>query len=376
MTVSTPPSSLLPVLEACPKMMAIGPCGGVSADHSCEIRPEAAGVFTGSTPRSSDLLPARTDRADTPQGGRLAELLATGDFAVIAEVNGADSADAREFTAAAQRIQSVADIVSITDHSGANVHMGNIAAIAHMIQGGITAMPTFTCRDRNRIALQGDLLGAASLGAESVLLVTGNHVEVGDSPHAKPVFDLDSTRLIRIAADLRDRGLLENGRAVEQAPRFLIGAAAHPFAPPYDQRPAHVLRKVEAGADFLITQHIFDLPRWRDFLGELNAVRGETRDFHLLGGVAVLPDEETARKVNAGLRGFTIPEEVLLRLRQAKDPAAEGITIAAETIAELNAADGVAGTLLAPVTLRTNALTASIEQAEILAAVLKEAGIR
>lgn len=369
----------LPMLDSCPKLMAIGPCGGVSADHSCEIRPEAACPFTGGTPEISPQVQATAEReiaAATRPQGRLAELFDSGTFAVIAEVNGVDSADATEFTSAAQRIQSVADIVSITDHSGANVHMGNVAAIAHMIGGGVTAMPTFTCRDRNRIALQGDLLGAASLGAESVLLVTGNHVEVGDSPHAKPVFDLDSTRLIRVAADLRDQGLLENGRAVEQAPQFLIGAAAHPFAPPYERRPAHVLRKVEAGADFLITQHIFDLPRWRDFVGDLNALRADTRPFHLLGGVAILPDEQTARTVNAGLRGFTIPEEVLLRLRQAKDPAAEGITIAAETIAELDATEGVAGTLLAPVTLRTNALTASVEQAEILAAVLKEAGVR
>jgi methylenetetrahydrofolate reductase (NADPH) len=356
--------------------MQIGPCGGVGGDGGCEIRSLDRCVFIGGRPEMAEHYTPEGPPDGDRSGGGFEAALREGRFAVVTEVNGADTADATSFTAAARDLAVLADVVSITDHSGANVHMGNVAATAHLLAAGVETMPTFSCRDRNRIALQGDLLGVASLGVRNVLLVTGNHVEVGDSPHAKPVFDLDSTRLIRVAAELRDHGRFENGRSVDSAPRYLIGAAAHPFAPPYDRRAAHVLRKAEAGADFLITQHIFDLPRWRDFLADVDRARAEAaRDFFLLGGVAVLPDEPTARRVNAGLRGFSIPEETLTRLRRAADPAREGIAIAAETVAELAQSPGIAGCLLAPVTGRSNALSASAEQVEIIAAVLEQAGL-
>ncbi|GGM81475.1 methylenetetrahydrofolate reductase C-terminal domain-containing protein [Dactylosporangium sucinum] len=368
---------VLPLLETCPKSMQIGPCGGVGGDGGCEIRPSVRCTFIDGTQEAvGQLEPRDGSGAAVPRsGGMFEQGLRAGRFMIVAEVNGADTADASSFTAAARTLADLADVVSVTDHSGANVHMGNVAATAHLLRAGVEAMPTFSCRDRNRIALQGDLLGVASLGVSNVLVVTGNHVEVGDSPQARPVFDLDSTRLIRVAADLRDHGRLDNGREVESAPRYLIGAAAHPFAPPYDRRPRHVLRKVEVGADFLITQHIFDLPLWRRFLADVNETRAGVPEFFLLGGVAVLPDEPTARRVNAGLRGFSIPEQTLARLRRSADPGAEGIAIAAETVAELAHSPGVSGCLLAPVTGRTNALTASAEQADILGAVLEKAGL-
>ncbi|MGW5324369.1 methylenetetrahydrofolate reductase [Rhodococcus pyridinivorans] len=320
--------------------------------------------------------PTGTEPGSAITSSRYEAGLRDGRFMVIAEVNGTDSADAATFTRAARKLSEIADIVSITDHSGANVHMGNVAASAHMRAAGIEVMTTFACRDRNRIALQGDLIGVASLGVENVLLVTGNHVDVGDSKDsAQPVFDLDGSRLIGLARDLRDLGRFENGREIDTAPKYLINAPVHPFSPPYDARPEQALRKVDAGADCLITQHIFDLPRWREFQKEIDHLRAGHRQFWMLGGVAVLPDEPTARRVNAGLRGFSIPEELFDRLRRAANPAKEGIKMAAELVSELAEHPGISGCLIAPVTVRSNLLDASTEQADILAAVLDEAGI-
>lgn len=371
----------LPVLDQCPKRMLIGPCGGVGDDDACEIELGHACVFLDPARQQTQaadeerFLETLTPRRPWQWGSSFQDRLDAGAFAFVAEVNGADSADAQGFVEAATQIAGVADIVSITDHSGANVHMGNVSAVAHLMAAGIETMPTFACRDRNRMSLQGDLLGVASLGVRNALLVTGNHVRVGDSPNATPVFDLDSPRLLAIADGLRTAGRYENGREVDVKPPLFLGSAAHPFAPPYLDRPRQVMRKVAAGADFLITQHIFDLPRWREFLAGVNALRDAHPPFHLLGGVAVLPNEHTARVVNAGLRGFTIPEEVLLRLRQAKDLQLEGILIAAETVRELADSEGVSGCLLAPVTQRTNALSASVEQKELIAAVRQHAGL-
>jgi methylenetetrahydrofolate reductase (NADPH) len=372
MTTLAPPE--LPLIDGCPKSMRIGPCGGVSVDGACEIDLDHRCVFLGGLPEVGAVVPDRADRTGSRADGRFERILRAGRFAYVAEVNGADSADATEFVAAARRLDGLADVVSMTDHSGANVHMGNVASTAHLLAAGVEAMPTFACRDRNRIALQGDLLGVASLGARNALLVTGNHVRVGDSPDARPVFDLDSTRLIAVAAGLRE-GRYDNGRPVEHPPALFLGGAAHPFAPPYAHRPGHVLRKVRAGADFLITQHLFDLPRWRAFLAGVNAERADAPPFFLLAGIAILPDESTARRVNAGLRGFSIPEATLLRLRRSADPQREGVMIAAETLAELHDSEGVAGALLAPVTGRQNALTASQEQADIIERVFEAAGV-
>jgi len=368
-------------VDACPKAMKIGPCGGVFSNGGCEIEPEVGCFFLDAARTAQiqaderELLPLVTEREQLAPASRLKRTLDAGTFTFIAEVNGADSADASDFIAAARVVAEVADIVSITDHSGANVHMGNIAAVAHLRAAGIDIMPTFACRDRNRMALQGDLLGAASLGVQNALLVTGNHVRVGDSPDAKPVFDVDSPRLLAIADRLRRDGEYDNGRKVEVKPDLYLGSVAHPFAPPLDDRPRQLMRKVRAGADFIISQHIFDLPRWREFLAQVNVLREDAAPFHLLGGVAILPDERTARMINAGLRGFSIPEELFTRLRQAADPQDEGLEIAAETLRELIDAEGVAGCLLAPVTGRQNALVASVEQQELIVEVRRRAGI-
>src|SRR5262249_52924071 len=158
---------------------------------------------------------------------------------------------------------------SVTEHPSATNHMSSVPAAARIEREGIETIATFTCRDRNRIALQGDLLGAAGLGIRNVLLVTGNHMVIGDHPQAKPVFDLDSINLLRLARRLRDEGRYESGRRLESRPRFLLGAAAAVFAPPRGERAGRIGKKAAAGADFVISQHVFELDRWRQFVVEL-----------------------------------------------------------------------------------------------------------
>jgi methylenetetrahydrofolate reductase (NADPH) len=385
MSITTVLAAGLPPIGSCPKSMVLGPCGGVSADGGCEVDAAHSCVF---------LDPVRAARRDEDERAALGAALApdpaalsasgfrqrleSGAFTVVTELNGPDGAAADSYVAAAQAIAAESDAVSVTDHSGANVHMGSLAAAGRLRAAGIEVIATFACRDRNRIALQGDLLGAASLGIGNVLCVTGNHVLVGDSPDARAVFDLDGSRLIGLADRLRKRGVYDNGRALTDAPALFLGGPAHPFAPPYEERPRHVIRKARLGADFIISQHIFDLTRWRGFVRGVQELRGEpgVPGFHLLGGIAILPDGGTARQVNAGLRGFSIPEAVLRRLDQAGDPQQAGIDIAAETLAELSGQPGVAGCLLAPVVNRgSNALTASAEQADVIRAVRERAGV-
>jgi methylenetetrahydrofolate reductase (NADPH) len=385
MSTSTIPAATLPLVGSCPKSMVLGPCGGVAADGGCEVDAAHSCAF---------LDPARAERRDEDERAALAAALApdpaalpvssfrqrlqSGAFTVVTELNGPDGAALDGYVAAALAIAAQSDAVSVTDHSGANVHMGSVAAAGRLRAAGVEVIATFACRDRNRIALQGDLLGAAALGIGNILCVTGNHVLVGDSPDARPVFDLDGSRLIGLADRLRKRGAYDNGRGLADAPALFLGGTAHPFAPPYEERPRHVIRKARLGADFVISQHIFDLTRWRGFVRGVDQLRGEpgVPVFHLLGGIAILPDGGTARRVNAGLRGFSIPEQVLRRLDQAADPQQTGIDIAAETVAELAGQPGVAGCLLAPVVNRgTNALTATAEQSDVIRAVRQQAGV-
>jgi methylenetetrahydrofolate reductase (NADPH) len=385
MSTSTLPATILPPVGSCPKSMVLGPCGGVAADGGCEVDPAHSCVFLAparAAHRDEDERAAlgaalAPDPAALPASG-LRQRLESGAFTVVTELNGPDGAVMDGYVAAALAIAAQCDAVSVTDHSGANVHMGSVAAAGRLRAAGIEVIATFACRDRNRIALQGDLLGAASLGIGNILCVTGNHVLVGDSPDARPVFDLDGSRLIGLADQLRKRGAYDNGRELADAPALFLGGTAHPFAPPYEERPRHVIRKARLGADFIISQHIFDLTRWRGFIRSVDQLRGEAGlpGFRLLGGIAILPDGATARRVNAGLRGFSIPETILRRLDQAADPQQTGIDIAAETLAELAGQTRVAGCLLAPVVSRgANALTASAGQADVIRAVRQRAGV-
>jgi methylenetetrahydrofolate reductase (NADPH) len=275
---------------------------------------------------------------------RLESILRAGRFAVTAEMqptNGADPEEVRRFASA---LRGRVDAANCTDNPAAHPHLSSIAAGAFVAESGVEPIVQLTCRDRNRLALQADLLGAAALGARNVLLLTGDDVSAGDHPEAKPIFDLDSMHLLRIARVLRDEGKYLSGRSLTSRPSFFIGAVENPFAPPHDFRPIRFAKKIEAGAEFVQTQLCFNLPRLAEFVRR-------SREMGLLEGCFVLVSVYVARSARAMrylrdvVPGIDVPDEVLGRLEKA--PAAkqaeEGFALALETVQALRETPGVSG---------------------------------
>ena len=241
---------------------------------------------------------------------------------------------------------SACDAINATDAAGASVHMSSVAVSALLARAGHEPVLQVSCRDRNRIAIQGDLLGAAALGVRNVLCLTGDGVQAGDHPEARPVFDLDSVTLLRTARTLRDGGSFLSGRELESPPRLFLGAAANPFVPPFDFRPLRLRKKIEAGAQFIQTQYCFDVGRLR---GYMDAVRemGLHERAHILVGVGPLRSARAAEWMRSHVPGVVIPDAVIDRLRGAPpgrgNQAREGKRICVEIIREVMDIEGVRG---------------------------------
>lgn len=277
-------------------------------------------------------------------GGRLERVLRSGRFAVTAELNPPDSADPQEVYDAALVLSEVCDAINATDASGANCHMSSVAICALLTRAGYSAVLQVSCRDRNRIAIQGDLLGAAAMGVSNVLCLTGDDVTAGDQPQAKRVFDLDSIQLLRTASLMRDRGMLLSGRRLNVRPRLLLGAASNPFAPPHDWRPQRLAKKSEAGADFIQTQFCFDIERFRQFMAQVRDLGLHERLF-ILVGVGPLRSERAALFMRNRVPGVVIPDTIVERLRKTPSHAKrdEGKRICIEIIQQVREIEGVAG---------------------------------
>lgn len=277
-------------------------------------------------------------------GSRLERVLRSGRFAVTAELNPPDSADAQAVYDRALVLAEVCDAINATDASGAHVHMSSVGVCALLTRAGYEPVMQVSCRDRNRIAIQGDLLGAAAMGVRNVLCLTGDGVQTGDQPQAKPVFDLDSIGLLRTARILRDQGQFLSGRKLETPPALFLGAAANPFVPPLDHRARHLAKKIEAGADFIQTQYCFDVPRLEQFMAEVRDL-GLDRRAYLLIGVGPLRSAKAAEWMRANVPGVVIPEKALHRLRQAPtDRQRElGKQMCVEIIQQVREIDGVSG---------------------------------
>lgn len=279
-------------------------------------------------------------------GSRLEGVLRSGRIAVTAELNPPDSADPASVYDRALVLASVCDAINATDAAGANVHMSSMGVCALLTRAGYEPVMQMSCRDRNRIAMQGDLLGAAAMGVKNVLCLTGDGVQTGDQPEARPVFDLDSVNLLRTARTLRDRGTFLSGRELEEPPRLFLGAAANPFVPPYDFRPLRLKKKVEAGADFVQTQYCFDVPRMRQYM---NAVRdmGLHEKAFILVGVGPLRSARAAEWMRTNVPGVVIPDAVIDRLKGVPkgrgNQAREGKKICIEVIQEVLEIEGVHG---------------------------------
>ena len=299
-------------------------------------------------------------------GSRLERVLRSGRFAVTAELNPVDSADPEAVYERALVLAEVCDAINVTDAAGAYVHMSSIATCALLVRAGYEPVLQMTCRDRNRIALQGDLLGAAALGIRNVLCLTGDDVTVGDQPQAKRVFDLDSIQLLRMARIMRDKGVFLSGRPLEVRPRLFLGAASNPFAPPFDFRPLRLAKKVDAGADFIQTQLCFDVERFRRFMAQVRDMGLHERVF-ILVGVGPLRSVKSAEYMRTRVPGVYIPDEIVERLRKAGGPKQqreEGKRICVEIIQQVREIPGVAGVHVM-----------AFRQEHLVAEVVEEAGL-
>ncbi len=272
----------------------------------------------------------------------LKETLADGRFALTAEITPPLSADPEHLLEKARPLIGLADAVNVTDGASARATMDVAAAAALMAREGLDPVLQLTCRDRNRIALQGLLLGAAAQGVRNAMFLRGDDPKKGDQPEAKGVFDVDSTELIAMSARMRDRGELPSGRAIDSPPDLFIGAADLPQDPPDDWVPKGLAAKAGAGAQFAQTQFCMDTGVARRYVARLRE-HGLTDRIKLIIGVAPLASARSARWIKDNLFGAIIPDAFVDRLDAASDPKAEGRAIAVEVIRELMEIEGVAG---------------------------------
>ncbi|MGQ0576249.1 MAG: methylenetetrahydrofolate reductase [Pseudonocardia sp.] len=270
--------------------------------------------------------------------------LAAGRFAVTAEIGPPRGADPDAIARAAAHLRGWVDAANVTDNQGAHVRLSSMAGSLLAARAGVEPVMQLTCRDRNRIALQSDLVSAATLGIPNVLLLTGDHPVYGDHPDAKPVFDLDSVQLVWTARTLRDEGTLLSGRSVEPRPQYLIGAVENPFAPPVSFRATRLGKKVAAGAEFCQTQFVFDVDGFARFMREVVDL-GLPQRCKVLAGVGPLRSLRAYEFVRTKVPGIHVPEALGARLRgvPADRVAEEGVAACVETIRALREVPGVAG---------------------------------
>lgn len=365
----------------CPKRLRNGPCGGVRADGACEAKPDMRCVFVEGWNGSQRMagLPSRVPdppldhrlagtsswlRVVTgdpqpaaplapppmapPVVSRLQGLLASGTFAVTAEIAPPDSADPDEVRRRIDVFDGCVDALNVTDASGAHCHMSSLAVSVLLLQAGCEPVMQLTCRDRNRIALQGDILGAAALGVRNLLCLSGDDVANGDHPGARQVGDLDSVSLLAAARGLRDDARYLSGRPLAAPPPLFLGGADNPFAPPLEGRLARLSKKVYAGAQFVQTQYCFDLELLERYMERVRA-EGLHQRCHILAGVGPIGSAKTARWLRAHVPGVHIPDSVVTRLETAADPREEGLRICVELIHAIRRIPGIAGVhIMAP----------------------------
>jgi methylenetetrahydrofolate reductase (NADPH) len=277
---------------------------------------------------------------DSP--GRLEQLLRSGQFTVTAEIAPPDSAHPEDVYQRAALFDGCVDAMNATDGSGANCHMSSVGMCSLLTRRGYAMVMQVSCRDRNRIAIQGDVLGASAMGVSNILCLTGDGVQCGDHPEAKPVFDLDCMSTLKMIRSMRDDSRFLSGRPLSSPPRVFLGGAANPYAPPRDYRPLRLAKKADAGAQFVQTQYCFDLPMFEEYMA---AVRrdGTDKRLYILAGVGPLSSARSAEWIRDNIAGVHIPDEIIRRLRGAQKQGEEGIRICVELMQQLREIDGVHG---------------------------------
>jgi len=275
--------------------------------------------------------------------GKLQNLFEQGEFVVTCEIGPPKSAAGDGIRRHTEHLKPYADAMNLTDNQTAIVRLSSIGAGVHVLAAGGEPIIQMTCRDRNRIALQSDLLGAYSLGVRNVLCLSGDHQTFGNHPGAKNVYDLDSIQLIKSVKDMREEKIFHSGEAIKRdEPRFFIGAVANPFADPFEFRVLRLEKKIRAGAQFIQTQCIFDMERFEAFM-ELSRKRGLHEQAYIMAGVMPIKSAKAARYMQKNVSGMLVPDWIVERLTKAEDQAAEGVQICIEQIKHLHSIPGVRG---------------------------------
>jgi methylenetetrahydrofolate reductase (NADH) len=278
-------------------------------------------------------------------GSNLERVLTSGHFAATGELGPPKSADAEVIHRKAGLLKGYTDAVNITDNQTAIVRMSSISVGTMLLGLGIEPTIQMTCRDRNRLAIQADLLGASALGIKNLLCLTGDPLHFGNHPTARGVHDLDSIQLVAMVKALRDEKKFANGEVIETVePRFLIGAAENPFADPFDYRPYRLAKKVAAGADFVQTQLIYNVPKFREFMKRVVDL-GIHDKCYILAGVGPIKSIGMARYMQNSVPGMDVPEDIIARLKGVpkENVRKEGIKQCAEIIREMREIPGVRG---------------------------------
>lgn len=275
-------------------------------------------------------------------GSNLEAVLGSGRFAVTAEIGPPKSASPEVVRKHARHLKGYADAFNLTDNQTAMVRLSSIASGIICLQEGVEPIVQMTCRDRNRLAMQSDILGANALGVKNILCLSGDHQVFGNQKEAKNVYDVDAIGQLMIFKKMRDESQVWGGDKLEAPPSLFLGAAANPFADPFEYRVVRLAKKINAGADFIQTQSIYDMERFERWMGMVRD-RGLHEKAHIIAGVMPLKSHKVALYMKNKVSGMIVPDAIVDRMKTAKDPKEEGIRICLEQIKQLQGIQGVHG---------------------------------
>jgi len=297
---------------------------------------------------------------------KLASLLSAGHFAVTAELSPPRSAQFAGVEREIEVLRDYVDAVNVTDNQAANVRMSSLTVSILLAQRGLEPVMQVTCRDRNRLAIQADLLGASAWGIRNLLCLSGDHGKWGDHPAALNVYDMDSMHLLRMVRNMVENSCYENGRPIPSAPpRLYVGAAANPFAPPYEYRPMRLAKKVAAGARFVQTQIVYNVARFEEYMARVRDL-GLPERVHILAGVAPIKSAGAARFMADRVAGMDVPQAIVERMTKTPKAAqpVEGIEICVEILEQIRQIEGISGVHIT-----------AIQWAEAVPEIVKRAGL-